>query len=177
VKCENWIITYINRTDYLSEFSQKDLACGAFCLIHLACGASCSRWVMKKSCLRRILFHKNLTVINEGACRCLQDKSSAARLPQLAALRLDFSRTRERFYWHISSHLVWPWRWRANTFENPENLPQMCGVSSQQWPSTQITLFQQTRQSAWLDTVTRPDDKEWVNCCNWLMLLLFFRKK
>jgi len=30
----------------------------------------------------------------------------------------------------------------------------MCGVSTQQWPSTQITLFERTRQSAWLDAVT-----------------------
>jgi len=30
------------------------------------------------------------------------------------------------------------------------------GVSTQQWPSTPITLFQRTRQSAWLDAVTTP---------------------
>ena len=31
----------------------------------------------------------------------------------------------------------------------------MCGVWTQKWPSTQITLFERTRQSAWLDAVTR----------------------
>jgi len=30
----------------------------------------------------------------------------------------------------------------------------MCGVSTQQWPSSQITLYEKTRQSAWLDAVT-----------------------
>jgi len=30
----------------------------------------------------------------------------------------------------------------------------MCGMSFQQWSSTQITLFERTRQSAWLDAVT-----------------------
>jgi len=32
----------------------------------------------------------------------------------------------------------------------------MCGVSAQHWPSTQITLFERTRQSAWLNAVTTP---------------------
>jgi len=32
----------------------------------------------------------------------------------------------------------------------------MFGVSIQQGPSTQITLFERTRQSAWLDAVATP---------------------
>jgi len=32
----------------------------------------------------------------------------------------------------------------------------MCEVSTQQWPSTQNTLFERTRQIAWLDAVTIP---------------------
>ena len=41
----------------------------------------------------------------------------------------------------------------------------MCGVSTQQWPSTQICLFERTCQSAWLDAVTTRIDKKQVNCC------------
>ena len=39
------------------------------------------------------------------------------------------------------------------------------GVSTQQWPSTPITLLQRTRQSAWLDAVTTPVEKKEVNSC------------
>ena len=46
----------------------------------------------------------------------------------------------------------------ANDFDKPESLSKtfICGVSTQQWPSTQITLFVKTRQSAWLDAVMIP---------------------
>jgi len=39
----------------------------------------------------------------------------------------------------------------------------MCGVSTQQWPSTRITLFGRTCQRAQLDAVTTPVDKKQVN--------------
>ena len=42
-----------------------------------------------------------------------------------------------------------------DTTESPSKV-LMCGVSIQQQPSTQITLFERTRQSAWLDAVTTP---------------------
>jgi len=32
----------------------------------------------------------------------------------------------------------------------------MCGVSTQKWPSNQITMFERTRQSAWFNAVTTP---------------------
>jgi len=39
----------------------------------------------------------------------------------------------------------------------------MCGVSTQQWPSSQITLYEKTRQSAWLDAVTTPlTRRDWI---------------
>jgi len=39
----------------------------------------------------------------------------------------------------------------------------MCGVSTQQWPSTEITWFERTRQSARLDAVTIPLTRsEWI---------------
>ena len=41
----------------------------------------------------------------------------------------------------------------------------MCGMSTQQWPNTGITLFERTRQSAWLDAETTPVDQKWVNPC------------
>jgi len=45
----------------------------------------------------------------------------------------------------------WPWK----VF--------MCGVSTQQWPSTQINLLERTHQSAWLDAVTTPlTGSEWI---------------
>ena len=40
----------------------------------------------------------------------------------------------------------------------------MCGVSNQKWPSNQITMFERTRQSAWLDAVTTPLTRsEWIH--------------
>jgi len=38
-------------------------------------------------------------------------------------------------------------------------------MSTQQWPSTQITLFEKTCQSAWLDAETTTVDKKRVNSC------------
>ena len=39
----------------------------------------------------------------------------------------------------------------------------MRGLSNQQWPSTQITLFERTRQNAWPDAVTTPLTRsEWI---------------
>ena len=49
----------------------------------------------------------------------------------------------------------------------------MCGMSAQQWPSTQITLFERTRHSAWLDADTTRVDKKRVNSCA-LKHLLFW---
>ena len=82
------------------------------------------------------------------------------------------------FYWHNTRHSAWPRRWRADNFENKESLTQMClcvitcGVSTQQWPSTQITLFARTRQSAWLYAVTTSVDEKQVNSC--VLKHLFF---
>jgi len=41
----------------------------------------------------------------------------------------------------------------------------MCGMLTQQWPSTQITLFERTRQSAWLDAETTSVNQKRVNYC------------
>jgi len=41
----------------------------------------------------------------------------------------------------------------------------MCGMSTQQWPNTRITVFERTRQSTWLDTETTPVDKKRMNSC------------
>jgi len=87
------------------------------------------------------------------------------------------------FYWHNPSHSAWPWRWRANFFEQTERESHsevcMCGVSTQQWASTQITLFdsERTHQSAWLDAVTTPLDKKRVNSCelNWRCFYYFVK--
>ena len=49
----------------------------------------------------------------------------------------------------------------------------MCGMSTQQWPSPQITLFERKLQSAWLDTETTPVDKKHVNSCVLKHLLLW----
>ena len=83
----------------------------------------------------------------------------------------------KRVSWHNPSHSAWPWRWRANSFENSKSLTTrfgMRGVSTQQWPSTQITLFEITCQSAWLwfDAVTTPADKRQVN--SWILKQLCF---
>jgi len=39
----------------------------------------------------------------------------------------------------------------------------LCGVSSQKWPSNQITMFERKRQSSWFDAVTTPlTRREWI---------------
>ena len=60
------------------------------------------------------------------------------------------------FCWHNMSHSAWLWWWRANNLDKRESTSKvcMCRVSTQQWPSTQITLFERTCQSAWLDALT-----------------------
>ena len=73
------------------------------------------------------------------------------------------------------SKLQWKTR-RKQIQKNKESYSEarvcMCGVSTQQWPSTQITLFERKRQSAaaWpqlplLDAVTTPVDKKRLNSC------------
>jgi len=59
---------------------------------------------------------------------------------------------------HNSSHSAWPWQSGANDLDKTESPSKinMCGVSTQQWLSTQITLCERTHQSAWLDAVTIP---------------------
>jgi len=53
----------------------------------------------------------------------------------------------------ILSHSDWPWQCEPNNLDKPDSPSKvcMCGMSTQQWPSIQITLFERTRQSAWLD--------------------------
>jgi len=59
---------------------------------------------------------------------------------------------------HNLSHSACPWQWGANNLDATESPWKICmrGVSTQQWPSTQITFCERTRQSAWLDAVTIP---------------------
>jgi len=62
-------------------------------------------------------------------------------------------------------HSAWPWQWRANNLNKTESPSKicMCGVSTQQLQSTQITLFEMTRQSAWLDAVMIPlTTSKWI---------------
>ena len=49
-----------------------------------------------------------------------------------------------------------------DTTESPSKV-YMRRVSTQKWPSNQITIFERTRQSAWFDAVTTPlTSSEWV---------------
>jgi len=63
VICEKQIMYYVSKTDYQSGFSQKKLACGAFCLISFACGAFC--------------FIKTSGILKTSAAHFLPVKSSA----------------------------------------------------------------------------------------------------
>jgi len=73
---------------------------------------------------------------------------------------VDFNQNRfwEKLHWHNPSL----GQRDCNGGERTTNLDKtmspskvfMCGVSDQQWPRTHITLFERTRQSAWLDAVT-----------------------
>jgi len=71
----------------------------------------------------------------------------------------------KQFCWHNLSHSAWSWQWGANNLDKTESLWKvcMCGVSPQQWASTQITLFERILQSAWLDAVMIPFIRsEWI---------------
>ena len=48
----------------------------------------------------------------------------------------------------------------------------MCDMSTQQWPGTQIALFERTHQNTWLDDETTPVDRKWANSCVLNRLLL-----
>jgi len=57
--------------------------------------------------------------------------------------------------------------WRLSTNKKKESYSEvcMCGMSTQQWPNTRITLFERTRQSAWQD-----DDTSWQEACDFLCI-------
>jgi len=84
------------------------------------------------------------------------------RLPGAHALRGILTETvlKEAFpLTQSESRPAWPWRWRANNKlgQNSVSLKGNYvwgGVSTQKWPSNQITMFERTRQSARFDAVT-----------------------
>jgi len=92
------------------------------------------------------------------------------RTRRLESVDSDQKRLKEALLWRESESLgvtvsVESEQLRKNR-ESPSEV-SMCGVSAQQWPSTQITvtLFQTTRPNAWFDAVMTPVDKKRVNPC------------
>ena len=74
-----------------------------------------------------------------AGCACTPNAKSQTR-------RLLWTVQEKRFCWHHLSNSAWPWRRRANNLDKTESPSKicMCGVSTQQWPSIQITLFERT---------------------------------
>jgi len=73
----------------------------------------------------------------------------------------------KRFRWHNPSlgRRDRDGREQTTSLDKTESLSKvfMCGVSTQKWPSNQITMFERTRQSAWFDAVTTPLTRsEWI---------------
>jgi len=136
-------------------------------------GQSTNQHLVQKSGLRRILFYKSC-----GACFYIKNLACGAcflqRILFVIILRCIWFQVScsvyqfigfKRFCWHDLSHSAWLWQWGANNLDKTESPPKvcMCGVSTQQWPSTQIALFERTRQSAWPDAVTTPLTRsEWI---------------
>ena len=116
----------------------------------------CSDWYHP----RRYRLQRFRTETAECACT-LNAKSRTRRLLWIWTQPVQ----EKRFCWHDLSYSAWPSRWRSNNLGKTESFSKvcMCWVSSQQWPSTQITLFERTRQSVWLDAVTKPLTRsEWI---------------
>ena len=95
------------------------------------------RILFDKSCLQRILFHKK-----SGLWRIRHNRHN----PSLGRDDCDSGEQTTNL----------------DKTKSPSKV-SMCGVSIQQWPNTQITLFERTSQSAWLDAVTTPLIRsEWI---------------
>jgi len=128
------------------------------------------RILFDKSCLRRIFCYKTSDLRRMILIKNLLLKHSGMHLiwSSLFCLPIHwwwtwFKRSvyEKRFWWHNLGHSARPWQQTANNLDKIESSPKvcMCGVPTQQWQSTQIILFERTRQSAWLDAVTR---SEWI---------------
>jgi len=111
------------------------------------CLASCSWWLRTFS-----TYHIRLTYSLQCSCELTETVE------------------KKRFYWHNPPGRVTLHDrdgGELNSFKNRESDSEVCkcGMSTQEWPSTQIPLFERTRQSAWLDAETTPGGKKRVNSC------------
>jgi len=132
------------------DAKKKSMACGTFSFTSLAC---CAFFFIKKLACGACFPLKNL----------LLDHSVIWSFLFCHAIHWWWEWVlkrvwEKRFCSHNFSHSAWLWQWGANNLDKTESPSKvcMCGVSTQQWPSTQITLFERTRQSAWLDAVKIP---------------------
>jgi hypothetical protein len=73
----------------------------------------------------------------------------------------------KHFCQHNLSHSAWPWQWEANNLDKTESSSKICTceVSTQQWPSTQMTRRCDDNVQS---------DKKRVNSC--VLKYLFWRE-
>ena len=134
----------MKRTSYPFGFSYKNLACGTLCWTSLAYGSFC---FIRTSCLRRIRFHKNATVLRKEHTNACQKRVPHLILCSLQLFVSILTETVEekRFYWpwHKPNQLgVTVTVESKNLWKNRESFSDgcTCGVSrsTQQWLSTQL---------------------------------------
>ena len=145
----------MNRTDHLSQFSQTNHACGVFSLVSLACGALCfiKNLVCRKFYFRVFFFSYRFIGIENN----WNSNTQWSQRRNLYNTAMKKSSNNKPF---VKSNLVRYQSKNQNSIPKQNNVRQLtgtCTVSTQQWPSTQITSFQQTRQSKRLDNTI---DKE-----------------
>ena len=141
---------YINRTQYPSGLNQN---------------SGLRRIFYDKTGLRRIFFHEK----SHLGCMVLIKKNllnhSGMHLIWSSVYQLigGENDSKEAFKRSTSVDIIWVSRRDsdsdpANNLDLTESPSKVCKyvVSTQQWPSTKITLFERTSQSAWLDTVMIP---------------------
>ena len=176
---ELWIVKNKWHTISIGQSTHQDLVkilgCGVFCLISLACGAFCS--IKNLACgafFIYVFLLKPGCIWFEDPCSVYQfigggkDSNSNTEWSWRHNLHQKVIEKMSNNKPFVKSNLL---KYKShNTISIPKefirnNVQQGLTQSLQIWiwPSTQITLFERTRQIAWLDAVTKPLIKsEWI---------------
>ena len=155
--------------EYPSGFSQKSFKC-----------LPAAHFFHKKILLAAHVFHWTIFFLIFLCCICFQvsycvyrfidsqnNLDSNTQWSQRHNLYKTAMKKSSKTFCQIEPHEIWSDGREQTTLKNKEVLSDvcMCRVSTQQWLSTKITLFERTHQSAGLDAVTTPVDKEQVHFC------------
>jgi len=127
---------------------------------------TCGRVKWSSACYYPRRYRLQLFRTATAGCSCTPRKARS----YTGVLRVNLNRNRfweKCFRWHNPSL----GRRDRNGGEQTTNVDKtvsplkvfMCGVSNQKWLSNQITMFERTCQSAWLDAVMTPLTRsEWI---------------